>query len=257
MYAAASCLVLTNYCIYVCVYYVCTHTHIQVGPDSDTLELQQSQGAVGGAVAGTRGCSEGGGGKGGKERLALAREECRDALRLLLDCTDFTTLKSPAAPEKGGAEGGRGAGQGLLAVAYGVASADAALLLKLYATLGLKDLGKSAVLAAFDASLKTLKALDKVRSLCGKGSGGGARGHSRAGAERAGAVPESLSILLVMVSHALLAHIVGSFAADSSESELVSWLVFGCSFINVVMALVGDIKVCVSVCLFYIYIYIY
>ena len=64
-------------------------------------------------------------------------------------------------------------------------------------------------------------------------------------------MPESLSILLVMVSHVLLAHIVGSFAADSSESELVSWLVFGCSFINAVMALVGDIKVHDCVCLFY------
>ena len=45
------------------------------------------------------------------------------------------------------------------------------------------------------------------------------------------------------VTHALLGRIVESFersaASASNEAELISWLVFGCSFLNLVMGLVS------------------
>jgi len=94
------------------------------------------------------------------------------------------------------------------------------------------------------------------------------------GSRAARPVTDSLSNLLITVTHTLLGHIVTSFenvtnslhestqdgaVSDSvgggdmaaaaatkpggGEAEMIGWLVFGCSFINSVMGLVGDIKV--------------
>ena len=170
-----------------------------------------------------------------QERMHNARTECFEALKLLYSCREF--VSSFKMPGSAGANKGIAANAAaqVLDVAHGLASADIALLLKIYGSPALRPSGKAAVTKMFDVSLKTLKWLDKVRVLCAKAMG------TRA------SVPASLSALLVSATHALLGHIVAAFeschkGSKDSEGELIGWLVFGCGFINVVMGLVGDVK---------------
>lgn len=70
-----------------------------------------------------------------KERIVRAREECREALKLLLECREFVSSVKPVAPT---AAAGGGA-QAVLDMAYALACADVALLLKMYSTFGVKE----------------------------------------------------------------------------------------------------------------------
>lgn len=165
------------------------------------------------------------------ERAAFSevRELVKTALREMLETAEYARLPARAATL-------------CLAAARELVCADCALLQRQLAR-GLVP--SSMVQKAFDASLRNLKLLSKIESLC---IGKGVRALIPAPPADASVVAvgkQELGGKVMELTDTLLRRVLETFEALDGlgrDKELMGWLVFGCGFINAVLGLVGDTK---------------